>query len=491
MQRLCVTISAPTTADLRRQRDAVVDADLIELRLDTVRDPDVHAALEGRRRPAIVTCRAAWEGGSFRGSEEERRRILSDAIAAGAEWIDVEARAGFDDLIARAHGTRVVLSEHHFGGVPSDLEARIRALRARGADVVKVAASTTRLGDCVTLLQIARACREEDHRRGLVIVGMGESGAITRAWPSGFGSIWSYAGTLETVGQLTPATLVNEFRFRSLGTGTALYGIAGLPVGHSVSPAMHNAAFGAAGIDAIYLPLPAVDVEDFVRFATAFGLKGASVTIPYKVQMFERVNDSTDLASRVGAVNTIRMTGDRWTGDNTDVQGFLAPLMGRVALGGARAAVAGTGGAARAVAIGLASQNARVTVHGRDRRRAAEVAALVAGAVGGWPPEPGSWDLLVNCTPVGMHPRVNETPIPPALLTGAVVYDLVYNPPKTRLLEDAERAGCRTIGGLEMLVGQARQAFEWWTGVPPSADVMRRAAEQRLAEFVDYGNHVV
>jgi shikimate dehydrogenase len=179
----------------------------------------------------------------------------------------------------------------------------------------------------------------------------------------------------------------------------------------------------------------------------------------------------------------MRVDGGRWAGDNTDVAGFLEPLIGRIPLAGTRAALIGAGGAARGVALGLADQGAQVTVHARDRSRAGEVAALASGRVGEWPPSRGTWDLLVNCTPVGMHPRVDETPVAAERLGPGTVYDLVYNPPKTRLLQEAEQAGCATIGGLDMLVGQARQAFAWWTGMKPSADVMRGAAERTLAEF--------
>src|SRR5262249_11068949 len=133
---LCVTVTAETTAELRAGRDAVVDADLVELRLAPGRDPAPAAALDGRRRPVIVTCRPTWEGGLFAGSEEERKRILADALALGAEYVDIEWRAGFDDLIAQTGGRRIIISSHDFDGVPADLAARIPAMRTTGAAVV-------------------------------------------------------------------------------------------------------------------------------------------------------------------------------------------------------------------------------------------------------------------------------------------------------------------------------------------------------------------
>src|SRR5712691_4622990 len=166
---LCVTVTAPTMAELRRQRDAVVDADLIELRLDSVSDPDVAGALAGRRRPVIVTCRPKWEGGRFTGAEEDRRRILADALALGAEYVDIESRARFDDLLAHSGGRRVVLSYHDFQGMPADLAGLVQAMRSTGAEVVKLAVKTERLSDCVPLLDLGAQIGPQ---AGLVIIGM-------------------------------------------------------------------------------------------------------------------------------------------------------------------------------------------------------------------------------------------------------------------------------------------------------------------------------
>ena len=485
--RLCVTVTAKTTAELRENRDAVADADLIELRLDSVGDPDVAGALAGRRCPAIVTCRPTWEGGMFGGSEPERKALLSEAIRLGAEYVDVEWHARFDDLVAHRNGRGIVLSMHDFSGVPADLPDQVQAMRATGAEIVKIAAQTTRLADCVPLLDVgARA-----GQRGLVVSGMGDHGIATRILAARFGSMWTYAGALREIGQLSAPSLLRDFHFRSLSDTSDVYGIVGGSVAHSVSPAMHNAAFRAADIDAVYLPLPAVDADDFVAFGKAIGIRGASITIPHKVTLFDRVDEVNSVARRIGAINTIRVTGGRWVGVNTDVSGFLQPLQNSVDLKSTRASVLGAGGAARAVAVALSSSGSTVRVHARQTAQAQDIAAMVGAEVGPWPPESGSWDLLVNCTPVGMHPRVDESPIPADHLTGSIVYDLVYNPTTTRLLREAAARGCRTIGGLDMLVGQAEEQFHWWTDTAPAAGVMRDAALKRLAEFVRDENHVV
>jgi 3-dehydroquinate dehydratase/shikimate dehydrogenase len=484
---LCVTVTAPTTAELRRARDEVVDADLVELRLDSVSDPNVAGALAGRRLPAIVTCRPTWEGGRFLGSEDERRSLLREALVRGAEYVDVEWKAQFTDVLAETAGRRVVLSMHDFDGVPDDLVAQAQAMRATGAEIIKIAVKTARLSDCLPLLDLG----VQIGRDGTVLIGMGECGLATRVLAGRFGSRWTYAGLERHVGQPTPGELLGSYRFRSVTKATAIYGLVGSPLTHSASPAMHNTAFGSLGLDAVYLPFPAADADDFVAFGRALGVRGASVTIPFKVALLDRMDEVDAVARRIGAINTIREIDGRWTGGNTDASAFLRPLRDRVPLAGTRVAVLGAGGAARAVVTALAGSDARVAVHARNRAQAEEVAITGSGTVGPLPPEPGSWDLLVNCTPIGMFPSVDATPIDAAALTGRCVYDLVYNPPRTRLLREAAAAGCLTIGGLEMLVGQALEQFEWWTGLKPPAGVMREAALRRLAEFMSHENHVV
>jgi shikimate dehydrogenase len=285
--------------------------------------------------------------------------------------------------------------------------------------------------------------------------------------------------------------MVRRFRFRQIGAGTQVYALAGNPILHSLSPAMQNAAFEACGIDAVYVPVQAADFEDFVTFADALPLAGASVTIPFKLDALQRASRADAVAVAVGAANTLRRVADGWEATNTDVDGFLAPLLDleqatAFRLAGCRAAVLGAGGAARAVVHGLRSRGAHVTVHARTAGRARALAAAADAAAGEWPAPAGSWDLLVNSTPVGSMTSPLESPVPAGgLRGGAVVYDLIYAPAQTRLLEDAEEAGCATIGGLPMLIAQAERQFAWWTGQPAPRGVMARAA----AEAIEKRNH--
>ena len=480
--QLCATVRAETTAELRARRDeasAVDGVDMVELRLDGVRDLDLEGALADRTDPVLVTCRPLWEGGQFTGSEEERHGLLRRALALGAEWVDLEWRGGFDTLIAERRGQNIVLSMHDFDGTPGDLEARYRTMRGTGAEVVKLAVLSRSAADVVRLLRLGRA----SHPDRLVLIGMGPAGVPTRLLPGHFGSCWTYAGQGVAPGQVSVSDMVGRYRFTHISASSAVYGVAGAPIGHSLSPPMHNAGFEAAGLDAVYVPFEATDAGDLMMLADGLGVTGLSVTAPFKESILDHIGSVDALGRQVGAVNTVRAENGGWVGLNTDVPGFLAPLEAHGDVRGMRGTVVGAGGSARAVAVALASRGGTVTVCARRPERAAAVARLVGGAVGTLPPRPGSWDLLVNTTPVGTAPEVMATPVPAACLRGGgTVYDLVYNPGRTRLLREAEAAGHETIGGLDMLVAQAVRQFEWWSGTRPSTELFRTAALAALEE---------
>jgi 3-dehydroquinate dehydratase/shikimate dehydrogenase len=304
---------------------------------------------------------------------------------------------------------------------------------------------------------------------------MGAAGHLTRLWPAWIGSCWTYGGDAAP-GQVSGRELVDTYRVRQTTSSSAVYGIAGRPLEHSASPAMHNAAFAAAGIDAVYVPLEAADASEFLRVAEAIGLRGASVTAPLKRALFEQTMPASPLPRQLGAINTLRRCSRGWESDNFDVAGFLSPLDRRPdGLRGQRAVVLGAGGAARAAAWALKANGARVEVAARRAEEAARLAADLQISTSPWPPAPG-WHLLVNATPVGTWPAVDQAPIARDLVAGDLVYDLVYNPLETTLLRWARAARAETLGGLEMLVSQACRQFEWWTGQSASLVAVERAA---------------
>ena len=263
---LCETVTGATITDLVAARDAAVAADLVELRVDGVADVDVGQALSGRRTPVIVTCRPVWEGGRFAGTEEERLRILGEALAGGAEYVDVEWRADFDRFVG-ADPSRVVLSSHEFDDVPEDLCARVRDMRATGAGTIKIAIPARRLSDMLPLVDIARAGRA-------VVIAMGDTGLPSRLLASRFGSRWTYGGRGVAPGQIPVADMVNRFRFRTIAADTTLYGVTGERAAHSRLPDTVNAAFEGLGLDAVCVPLCPADADDLRTFSDAFGFAG-------------------------------------------------------------------------------------------------------------------------------------------------------------------------------------------------------------------------
>ena len=452
------TVKVESMKALRAARDRVRDADIVELRLDGVRDLDVAGALAGRRRPVLVTCRPAWEGGRFDGSEEERLRILGAAIAAGAEFVDVEWKADRRTL-PRGRRTAVVLSHHDSTGVPRDLKARVRAMRREAAAVVKIAVTARRLSDCLTLRDAVGRARSH------VAIAMGAAGWVTRAWPAGFGSRWMYGGAAAP-GQMqharSRAALSRARRRRVRRRSTESRACRSDTRPRRRCTTRVRGARTRRGLRA---------VRDGRAPRGARAGRGSRGARPQRHRAAQEPRSTgawrmTTRFAGVGAVNTLRRRGSRWTGANFDIAGFLAPLdRRRVRVRDARVVVLGAGGAARGAAWGLReARRARGSQRAPIDREARRLARAVGVETAAWPPD-GGWDLLVNATPVGTWPEVTRAPIPRATrVRRGSCYDLVYNPLETALLKWARDAGARD----DRRPRDARRAggaqFEWWTG---------------------------
>lgn len=457
-------------------------ADLVELRLDRL-PANVLGEVPADLRPRVVaTCRAAWEGGAFAGSEADREARLTAALDAGVGFVDVEWKAPFRaGLVARARA-RTVVSLHDFEGIPSDLPATIAAMAAERPAVVKIAVTARALHDVVVLRDAGQAAGDVP----VVLIAMGPRGVASRLLPGHLGSCWTYAGDGVAPGQVAADRMREVYRLGVVSAQAALFGVTGQPLGHSLSPVLHNAACAARGIDAVYVPFEADDFDDLLRTATALDVRGLSVTAPFKQHALACAIEADAATRAIGAANTLTRTPRGWVATNTDVEGFLAPLRACRTLRGARVAVLGAGGAARAVVAGLVAEHADVTVHAR-RPGQAEALTPLGARVGAWPPA-GDWDVLVNTTPVGTTPHTDETPLPDAALgarlEGRLVYDLVYNPARTRLLAAAAARGAATLGGLDMLLAQAAQQFVTWQGGVPPIDIMRAAVARHAAHLL-------
>ena len=471
MTDICATVFGRDTEAIRRARSAAEpDADLVELRLDFMERPDPAGALADRRKPAIVTCRPLREGGTFDGTEEERLRILCDAQALGAEFIDVEWDAAIRPLFERRRGRGLIVSRHVFDRTPPDAPAMFDQLRSVGGEIAKLAVMIERVSDLQTLTRAARPDGSS------ILIGMGRAGVATRVLAGHFGSRWTYAGAGVAPGQIPLSQLLREFHFRRVRPDAAVYALIGRPAVQSLSPAMHNAGFAALGVNAVYVPLETPDLTDLRAFAERIGLRGASVTIPFKQDVMALLDEVTPTAAAAGAVNTIAVRDGTWIGTNTDADGFIEPLRRRLPDGmkDVRAVVLGAGGAARGVGLALKREGARVTICARRADAARTTAQAIGATAGGWPAAPGSWDVLVNATPVGSG-AVSGTPYD-GPFDGRIVYDLVYDPDPTPFMSAACDAGVEAIGGIEMLVAQAERQFEIWTGQRPPVGLFKEAA---------------
>jgi shikimate dehydrogenase len=263
---------------------------------------------------------------------------------------------------------------------------------------------------------------------------------------------------------------------------TEVYAVIGRPLDHTLSPAVHNAAFAAVGRNAVYLALPTADPAGALAGARALGLRGLSITIPHKEAALAGVDEVEAEARALGAINTVIIRDGLLKGTNTDAPAIVACLERVGPVAGRRALILGTGGAARAAAFGLSKAGAEVIVAGRRAERAAELARDLGVGGESWS-EIGSIDpgLVINATPVGMWPRAGETPLEVAILNpGTVVLDMVYNPLHTRLLTQARERGLITVSGLEVFLDQAARQFELWTDTPAPVRVMREAALTEL-----------
>ena len=263
---------------------------------------------------------------------------------------------------------------------------------------------------------------------------------------------------------------------------TSLFGLIGNPVEHSLSPVMHNRAFAAAGCNAVYLAFCVTDPGAALKSIKALNVRGLSVTLPHKVAIMEYLDDIDKTAARIGAVNTIVSRNGQLIGYNTDWQGAINALQTRTTLDGKSVAIIGAGGAARAIGFGLKTVGGRLTILNRTSKTGERLAAdLQAEFLPLDECRPDRYDILINATPVGMHPDTAATPIAKqALSNEMVVMDIVYHPLNTRLLKEAADIGCRTINGLDMFVYQGALQFELWTGRKAPVAVMRVAVLKAL-----------
>ncbi|MAE62238.1 MAG: shikimate dehydrogenase [Planctomycetaceae bacterium] len=520
---VAITVESLESAHAAAARSAEHGADLVEYRIDSFADDaDAVAALvEGSPLPCVVTCRPTWEGGAYEGDDQHRIAVMERAGLAGPAYLDIELatyersanlRQKVELVVdhagqARGTDTGLILSAHDFERRPRDLFQKIEAMRdAEACRVIKVVWWARSLRDNIEAFEILR-----DAHKPTIALCMGEFGLPSRVLAKKFGALLTFSGladeTVAAPGQVGLDRMKGLFRWDALNAATAVYGVISWPVGHSMSPAIHNAGFDAAGHNGVYLPLPIP--PEYEHFKATVGawldyapldFRGASVTLPHKEHLLRFVRESggtvEPLAEQIGAANTLTVADDGGLrASNTDYAGALDAVcetlgVERAGLAGRRVAVIGAGGAARAVVAGFVDCGCGVTIYNRTVVKAERLAEELGGASGAVVAAPlddlagSECDIYVNCTSLGMSPEVEGTPVdvaPGSWGAETVVFDTVYNPVETRLLREAKAAGCRTISGVEMFVRQAAAQFEGWTGQTAPVDVFRSVLLTQLS----------
>jgi 3-dehydroquinate dehydratase/shikimate dehydrogenase len=489
---ICVSIGRGRHRHVIAEHRHLVDqgAKLVELRLDYINgDVNLKRLIADRPCPVVVTCRRAVDGGKFTGSEEQRVLLLRTAIADGVEYADLE-----DDIAAaipRFGRTKRIISLHDFRKTPDNVEDIHRRLCGLDPDIVKICTTANHPHDNLRILELTR--RSKVPTIGLC---MGDIGIPTRILAGKFGAPFTYATFHHeralAPGQLSYQQMTEIYHYDQINADTEVYGVIADPIGHSLSPLIHNAAFQHCKLNKVYVPLrvPREDLSRFIDDATALGVRGLSVTIPHKEEVIKKLSETDGAVRGIGAANTVVFEGKKRLGFNTDYRAVMESM--EAAIGGAdqvasrlkgkTALVLGAGGVGKAVAYGLVRRGMQVVVSDVVPRQALTLAQRLDCRSIEWSARHSVMaDLVANCTPLGMHPNVDETPYEKHhLRPSMIVFDAVYNPENTLLIKDARSRNCTVITGVDMFVRQACLQFELFTGEEGPAEVMREAIRRAI-----------
>ncbi len=489
VRRICAVVAASTAAEMSKHvLSALKQTRTVELRLDWLRSGAERARFlawlkKNKFRDAtfLATCRRREGGGKLPGGVDHELHWLIQAREAGCQWCDVEVetlrKLPCESLREYPVPRRVMLSLHDFDRTP-DLPRTINPPAHGCVDAVKIAAEARTIHDSLRLLRLAR------NSKNFIAAPMGEIGLPARILALREGSALAYAPVAAATapGQVSLDDMKHLYRAHALTRRTRVYGVVGEPVGHSLSPLMHNTGFVVRRVDAVYLPFLVKDLRDFLKAVPEFGIRGFSITIPHKQSILKYLKECDPLAAEIGAVNTVVVRHDgSLFGCNTDYVGILRALEKKLALAGSRVLIFGAGGAARAAAFALAKAGALVGICARREKAAHELAKAVGGEV--FPRRAlrrASFDAILNATPIGMHPHSRISPLSSRELNCHVVMDFINRPQKTQLLKLAARKGIATVSGVEMFVPQGVAQWELWIGQPAPESIMRNVVLRAL-----------
>jgi 3-dehydroquinate dehydratase / shikimate dehydrogenase len=491
--KLCAVVAAADARSMWAQVRRALDLTrTIELRLDWLSSDAEIAKFLARLRAShrtgppratfIATCRRREAGGKFAGTIAKQFVHLAEAISAGCAWYDLEIESSakcppelLDVLLGEG---RQIASAHFFQRAPKNFRRVAADLARMQPAAIKIAAQRDSLAEAIDVTRLSRG------RKNVIAIPMGEVAQPARVLALREGSALAYAPVENATapGQVTLEAMKHLYRADALTRKSRVYGVIGDPIGHSLSPVLQNTGFQARKMDAVFLPFLVRDLRDFLGAIKPLGIAGFSVTIPHKQAIQRHLDDCDPMAAAIGAVNTVvvRASGKLY-GYNTDYVGVLRALERRIPLRGSRALIFGAGGAARAMAFALAEAGASVCICARRMAQAKALARAVEGEAVERPRlRREFFDAIINATPVGMYPHAKSSPLNAAELNCRLVFDSVYRPRTTTLLQLAARRGIETVSGVEMFVAQGTAQWEIWTGERAPEAAMRRAVLRAL-----------
>lgn len=500
LPKVCLALAGSSPDEILEYAESVArDNPFLELRLDYLKQP-VSALAKIRRFlethsyvTAIATCRRAGNGGNFKGSLAAQLEILSKAVASGCQIVDLELESALrtrPDVIARLRNRAgLILSFHDFRAT-RNLDRTLEKMLAIPADFYKIVTTAKTLADNVTMMKFLQA---QSDKHALIGLCMGEQGLISRVLAVRAGSAFTFAALTAdqktAPGQISVQQLRNIYRIEQVDAATRVYGVAGDPLGHTLSPVIMNTALRRENVNAVYVPLHAKELKDLISCVREIPIHGLSITMPYKQAILEYLDNTDSHTSKIGACNTVvRGQDGKLYGFNTDTAGIIRPLEQRISIQGARILVIGAGGAARAAVFSLKERGAEVYILNRSSAKAQKLARQArARTIKRADLRNQSFDVIINATPVGMNN--GESPLKESEIKARLVFDMVYDPVETPLLRKARTLGLTVIPGVEMFVHQAARQFEIWTGKPAPADDMLRAVTIALQERSVARNH--
>ncbi|HPD56649.1 MAG TPA: shikimate dehydrogenase [Smithellaceae bacterium] len=514
---ICIPITSATNRQaLHAVQHGCRAADCLELRMDLIKGGNLRGLMDTARRFAprvkiIVTCRKKEEALAARKTpkigrqktKKEKLNILQEAVKLGADFIDIELAEGkkainqLKNLCAR-HGskTKIIVSYHDIKGTPS--LKRLKEIYQRCAQekpaVIKIVTFANKQEDNLRVLALIPHARQR--AQNIIALCMGQKGLISRIAGPALGNYLGFAALTpqgkSAPGQLTVADmnlLKKIFGEKKVATTAKLpatvpqnFLLLGNPVAHSLSPLMHNAALKEMGMNDTYSACGVQDLSEALRAMKAMNIRGASVTIPFKVEVMQHLDEIKDDALEIGAVNTIINDKGKLTGANTDWLGIVTAIGETTPIKGKAFVIVGAGGTARAAVHGIRKEGGLPVLVNRTASKAktiarqfgcpfyslAEIAKIQA-------------DCLINTTSVGMYPGIESSPVPEKVLKNyKYVMDVIYNPLQTKLLKDAAARGCRVISGVDMFIHQGAAQLKLWTKKEPPVGLMKKIVLERL-----------